>query len=112
MDIKAIQSEVGKWGESTFKEAQKDIVGLKLKLRREMDELDIALALSDHHLTDSVEEEAADVAILLMGIAHQMKFDLGEAIDRKMQINRARVWPRDRSIPDIVPKRMVSEDPT
>jgi NTP pyrophosphatase (non-canonical NTP hydrolase) len=112
MILSELQAEIGKWGEDTFGAAQGDVVGLKLRLRQEMDELDIALAKSGNTATDDVGDEGADVGILLLGLFHQLKIDLGAAIARKMQINRARKWPRDRSIPDIVPARIRAEDPT
>jgi NTP pyrophosphatase (non-canonical NTP hydrolase) len=40
----------------------------------------------------AIVEEVADVCIVLCQIPEIFGLDLGEAIDRKMQINRAREW--------------------
>lgn len=39
-----------------------------------------------------VPTEAADVLIVLYGLAHLEGFDLHEAVDRKQAINRSRKW--------------------
>lgn len=41
-------------------------------------------------------EEAADCLVLLYGVAHHLRRDLGEALDAKMAVNRARTWRVDR----------------
>lgn len=41
---------------------------------------------------NAVPKEAADVLIVLYGLAGLRGFDLGEAVDAKMAINRARKW--------------------
>jgi len=40
----------------------------------------------------AIEEECADLLILLMGRAHRAGFDLLEAAERKLEINKTRVW--------------------
>jgi NTP pyrophosphatase (non-canonical NTP hydrolase) len=44
------------------------------------------------HQPDKIAAEAADVLIVLYGVAHMRGFDLHAEVDRKMAINRARRW--------------------
>lgn len=41
---------------------------------------------------DKIPSEAADVLIVLSGVAHMLKFDLQAEVDKKMVVNRARRW--------------------
>lgn len=41
---------------------------------------------------EKIPAEAADVAIVLFGLAHMRGFDLLAAVDDKMKTNRARKW--------------------
>lgn len=41
---------------------------------------------------DKIAEEAADVVIVLMGLAKNQGFDLLEEVERKLEINKARTW--------------------
>lgn len=105
MSMNELQAEIGEWGDSNFG-PEVDVVVLKNKLRGEVDELDLALASSGNTRSDAVEDEAADVAIYLLRLAYRLGFSLLFAVVRKMIVNRARKWPRDRSIPDVVPARL------
>lgn len=39
-----------------------------------------------------IAAEAADVLIVLLGVAHMCGFDLLAEVDKKMAVNRSRVW--------------------
>ncbi len=41
---------------------------------------------------DKIPAEAADVLIVLYGVAHTRGFDLHAEVDKKMTVNRARKW--------------------
>ena len=45
----------------------------------------------------NVDEELADVAIYLLGLAEILDIDLGEAIMKKMATNEKRVYPERKS---------------
>jgi NTP pyrophosphatase (non-canonical NTP hydrolase) len=62
------------------------------RVRKELDEL---LAAGEAGDIESVREEAADVGICLMLIAHQAGFDLMEAMRWKHAINEKRRWRVD-----------------
>jgi NTP pyrophosphatase (non-canonical NTP hydrolase) len=81
----ALQKRVGAWGDATFGAAQ-TVPGILAHLRRELAEL------TDAATPENVREEAADVLILLLGLAHQSGFDLLQEGERKLAINQARTW--------------------
>lgn len=39
-----------------------------------------------------IAEEAADVVIILTALVHHLGFNIFEEVDRKMAINRKRIW--------------------
>ncbi len=79
---------IREWGDATFG-APTDLTVLVQRARVEMDELEQALREGDHA---EAGREAADVVILLHRLAALLGQDLGEQVDAKMVINRARTW--------------------
>lgn len=105
------QSTISHWMDNTFPGADPESPRKALRALEEMVELCLAAgatrgeirATVEHAANgvpvhdsrpdpDKVPNEAADVVIVLCGLAHQRGFNLHEAIDQKMQINRNRVW--------------------
>lgn len=84
------QKSITLWGEETFGPAVNPAV-LVARARMEMDELMEAVEAGDQA---EAALEAADVFILLYRVATVCGFDINEAVDRKMAINRARKWAR------------------
>ena len=80
-----IQHRIGTWQIATFGAGQTRY-GLLEKLREECAE--ILLSDSDQQL----EEEAADVAIVLCGIAHLVGFDLIAAMECQFKVLQTRTW--------------------
>ncbi|RED54086.1 dATP/dGTP pyrophosphohydrolase domain-containing protein [Aestuariispira insulae] len=82
------QASLAAWGEETFGPAA-DPVRLLERAELEMDELlEAARAGQD----EEAALEAADILILLFRYAELSGFDLMEAVDRKMVVNRSRRW--------------------
>jgi hypothetical protein len=79
---------IREWGDATFGEVR-DLTALVVRARGELDELEQALRAGDHA---EAGREAADVAILLHRLVALMGQDLGQQVDAKMQVNRARRW--------------------
>lgn len=84
------QKSITAWGEETFGPAANPAV-LVARARMEMDEL-LEAAKAGNHAEAALE--AADVFILLYRVATLCGFDVNEAVNRKMAINRARRWMR------------------
>ncbi len=79
---------IREWGDAVFGEAR-DLTVLVARARTELDELEQAVRAGDLAETG---QEAADVAILLHRLVAIAGMDLGEQVDAKMQVNRARTW--------------------
>ena len=82
------QSTIARWGEETFGPVS-DPVALAKRASIEMDELIEVLEKGD---TEEAARETADVLILLNRLGTTLGFDLLEAVDAKMKVNRARRW--------------------
>jgi NTP pyrophosphatase (non-canonical NTP hydrolase) len=82
------QSTIALWGEETFGPVR-DPVALAKRASIEMDELIEALEKGD---TEEAARETADVLILLNRLSATLGFDLADAVDAKMKVNRARQW--------------------
>ena len=81
-------STICAWGDATFGEVT-DLSALVSRARSELDELDQAIRARE---TAEIGREAADVAILLHRLVALIGRDLGEEVDAKMAVNRARKW--------------------
>lgn len=97
------QETIGAWGDETFGTAYSAMI-IGARANTEMAELIRELARSPDLPEDdpdnkqwvgAVAQEAADVLVLLYRLAHTCGFDLHEALDAKMRINRGRVWQKD-----------------
>ncbi|MDZ4381148.1 MAG: dATP/dGTP pyrophosphohydrolase domain-containing protein [Parvibaculum sp.] len=82
------QATISGWGEATFGPVG-DPVALARRARIEMEELIEALEKGD---TEEAARETADVLILLNRLGTTLGFDLSDAVDAKMKVNRARLW--------------------
>lgn len=79
---------IASWGDATF--GQASLRALALRAREELDEL--VTAIDDREGKDNIALEAADVTILLHRLCGTLGIELAEAVNRKMEINRARNW--------------------
>jgi NTP pyrophosphatase (non-canonical NTP hydrolase) len=86
------QTTIFAWREEAFGPIVSSI-RLAARANEEMAELIRALATDDNH--PKAAEEVADVAIILYTLATRLGIDLHAEIDRKMAVNRTRVWKRD-----------------
>jgi NTP pyrophosphatase (non-canonical NTP hydrolase) len=84
------QISITAWGEETFGPATGPDV-LVARALVEMDELLEVVRAGD---LAAAALETADVFILLYRVASLCGFDVQDAVDRKMQINRKRRWRR------------------
>jgi hypothetical protein len=82
------QSSISGWGEETFGPVANP-VALAKRASIEMDELIEALEKGD---TEEAAHETADVLILLNRLGTTLGFELADAVDTKMKVNRARQW--------------------
>lgn len=82
------QSTIAKWGDETFGPVTNP-VALARRASVEMDELIEALEKAD---IGEAERQTADVLILLYRLGATFGFDVADAIDAKMRVNRARQW--------------------
>lgn len=81
------QEEIVAWANQTF-----GPVTDRIAFARFMGEVNELKAALEHEDSDAIQEECADVLITLYRIAGP---NLLDAVDRKMQINRKRVWVRN-----------------
>ena len=79
---------IREWGDATFGEAR-DPTALVARARAELDELEEAVGAGE---MAEAGREAADVVILLHRLVALAGMDLGEQLDAKMTVNRARKW--------------------
>lgn len=83
---------ISAWANEVFGEAGSN-ARVAARANEEMAEL-LRAVTSDQPI-DKVIEEAADVVIALARLAGRNGFDLWDAAERKMEVNRARVWKAD-----------------
>jgi len=76
------------WGDETFGKVA-DLSALVARARGELDELEQAIQAKNN---TEIGREAADVAILLHRLVALAGMELGEQVDAKMAVNRARKW--------------------
>ena len=98
------QETIGDWGDATFGTAYSPMI-IGARANTEMAELIRELAVApamplsirkdQPEAFARVASEAADVLVLLYRLAHTCGFDLHEALNAKMLINRTRVWKKD-----------------
>jgi NTP pyrophosphatase (non-canonical NTP hydrolase) len=88
-EMDALQRRIGEWAERTF--PQHTDLSVFRHLLEEVDELTDAYHEWGSQAR-SLDEEAADVVILLMTLMHRRGISLAEAIAAKQAINERRVW--------------------
>ena len=91
--LSGFQKYVGEWNVSTFPNSS--ITGHINHIRQEVDELDAELKLlviNPCQNIRNVAEEAADIFILLLSLAHKFKFDLLVSAADKMRLLQQRQW--------------------
>lgn len=104
------QQSVGEWINTTFPGTDPESPRKAIRALEEMIELCLASGASHLQIRDAVDKlipatgnafkkepdkipvEAADVLIVLYGVAHMRGFDLHAEVDKKMLINRSRKW--------------------
>lgn len=112
------QDTVGKWIQDTFSGTDPESPRKSLRALEEMIELCLASGATPAQIaevmgrvgamerekgpyqdvnesrkqSDRIPIEAADVLIVLYGVAHMRGFDLHEQVDKKMLVNRSRKW--------------------
>lgn len=82
-----LEKRINKWQNDTFPKS--DSFSKMKHLKKEIVELEEAL---DH--ADPLDEELADCAILLIGIAGKNGINLKRAIRKKFSINKKREWEK------------------
>ena len=83
------QASVSTWADQTFGPASSN-ARVAARANEEMAELLRCLTVDDQH--PKAAEEIADVVIVLYRLAQRLDADLMAEIDRKMLVNRGRVW--------------------
>ena len=105
-NLKAFQDEVGAWGEETFGHSlplscHAHLVEEVAELRKDLEavsraEHDASPKRPSHaeiqYLKEQAATETADCMLILLHIAHKLKFDLLKVAQEKMQRNRKRTW--------------------
>lgn len=112
------QQTIGRWSDETFPGADPLSPRKAIRALEEMVELCLASGASAHDVrrvvgltldkevglpgspefiargrkAEKIPAEAADVAIVLFGLAELVGFDLQAEVDKKMAVNRARKW--------------------
>lgn len=86
------QATISEWADATFGPAGSN-ARVAARANEEMAELLRVLTIDDDH--PKAGEEVADVVIVLCRLASRLGVDLGAEVDRKMAINRGRVWDLD-----------------
>jgi NTP pyrophosphatase (non-canonical NTP hydrolase) len=88
------QKSISAWAEQTFGPSGSNI-RVAVRAQEELTELLRALSVDDEH--PKAAEEVADVVIVLQRLATRLGIDLWQEVERKMTVNRARVWKVDGS---------------
>lgn len=88
------QQTISQWANETFGPSGSN-ARVAARANEEMAELLRALTVDDNH--PKAVEEIADIVIILYRVATRLGCDLHAEIDRKMAINRQRVWRQDGS---------------
>lgn len=83
------QETIETWRQATFG-TPVTTARMAARANEEMAELLRALTVDDSH--PKAASEVADVVICLYGVASRLGVDLHAEVDRKMAVNRQRVW--------------------
>lgn len=90
--MKETGATIAGWAAATFGPAH-DPARVAARANEEMAEL--LRAATSQQPPSKLIEEAADVVIVLARLVHVAGGDIWEAVERKMEVNRARVWKKD-----------------
>jgi NTP pyrophosphatase (non-canonical NTP hydrolase) len=90
--VSETQGTISDWADKTFGPAKSNM-SIATRANEEMAELLRALAKDDR--IGTAAEEAADVVIVLMRLFEYLGTDMWAEVERKMKINRKRVWKKD-----------------
>ncbi|WP_375188429.1 hypothetical protein [Sphingobium yanoikuyae] len=85
-------ASIGEWASQTFGDAGSN-ARVVARANEEMAEL-LRAATSDQPV-EQLGVEAADVVIILARLCFRNGMDLWDEVEKKMAINRGRVWKRD-----------------
>lgn len=88
------QKTISDWADKTFGPSGSN-ARVAARANEEMAELLRALTADDEH--PKAVEEVADIVIILYRLATRLGVDLHDEIERKMNINRDRIWKRDNT---------------
>ena len=86
------ETSIVEWADATFGRTSSNI-RVAARANEEMSELLRALSVDENH--PKAAEEIADIVIILMRVASQLGTTIAAEVDRKMAINRERVWKLD-----------------
>lgn len=98
MEISKLQKDIAEWSEKAFGDGVPGrrtwrFPGMFAHLKREIDELDaIIFETKLNGPTQSIIEEIADCAMLLMDMADQLDADLLTEMAKKLEVNKKRKW--------------------
>lgn len=88
------QKTISDWAEETFGPTGSNM-RVAVRAQEELTELLRALSVDDLH--PKAADEVADVVIVLQRLATRLGVDLWAEVERKMAVNRARVWKLDNT---------------
>ena len=92
--IETMTDEVVDWIKEFIPDEDRDPFNTAIKMSEEVAELLHALYADESKR--SIEDECADILILLLDVAYLHKIDLAQAFKRKMDMNRERQWSHKR----------------
>lgn len=87
------QETITAWSRQTFGEAL-SLATIAARANQEMAEL-IRKTTAPHTDHAAIAEECADVLIVMYRLVEACGFDIHEEVNRKMEINRKRIWHLD-----------------
>lgn len=93
LDFYEVQKDISDWANSSFPDRNINTIRLKLACH-ELPELVTSLFNKDTNV-DKIKDEVADTVILLTDLSNHYGFDLLEAINEKMKVNKRRQWKID-----------------
>lgn len=99
-----LQEDVFIWAQQAFPKSTTQLI--QDKLRQEQDEMhraiDVLREFAQHspfvsperaeQQYQAIEEEAADVVIMMFQLAEVLEFDLLDEVRKKFEVNKARTW--------------------
>ena len=92
--IETMTDEVVDWIKEFIPDEDRDPFNTAIKMSEEVAELLHALYAND--TVRGIEDECADILILLLDVAYLHEIDLAQAFKRKMDMNRERQWSHKR----------------